>query len=194
MHAVSTEAKAVRSGGTSRHRAPTGSRSGYRELLVPRLPVLSALVLGLLFPLAPAGMVRAESASLSVQARRVLLPLVIEESLDAGHLDADEAHGVSAIVVEVTAPQDSTGWVLYVRAEQPAFSGEGAGKPCTDLQWKPDQANAADYRVLDDHETVVAANPRGGNARIALDVRLGMGWTSRPGTYGLGLIFRVAPY
>jgi hypothetical protein len=152
------------------------------------------LALSLFLATQPAGFARAEDAALSVQAQRVLLPLAIEESLDAEHLDADVARGVSALVVEVAAPKDGSGWVLYVRAEQPVFSGDGAGKPCTDLEWKLDQANAADYRALDDHETVVVANPAGGSARVALDVRVGLDWRTNPGTYGLGLVFRVAPY
>jgi hypothetical protein len=187
--AVSIGASTSGPEGTLRFRAPGRRRSRGWGLLGSGL-----LGLGLLVLTAPVGTARAETPTLSVQAGRVLLPLVSEESLDVGRVDADDAHGVSAVVVEVTAPRDSAGWVLYVRAEQPVFAGEGAGKPCTDLEWKPDQASAADYRPLNDYETVVAARPGGGSARIALDVRLDVDWRSGPGTYGLGLVFRVAPY
>lgn len=184
---------AMRAGGTARSRPggcerpgrldpAAGDRSGGRRILALWLFVL----------MLPVDVAWAEVAVLSVQARRVLLPLVVEESLDASHLDADAARGVSALVVEVTAPKDSAGWVLYVRAEQPVFAGEGGEKPCTDLKWKLDGANAADYRALDDHEAIVVANPAGGSARIALDVRVGVDWRTHPGTYGLGLVFRVA--
>jgi hypothetical protein len=193
--------------GTQAGRSPEAARGGVtvrERAVLCRRPVRCSLSAGgwpgrretiaacLLALLLAADIARAESPVLSVQARRGLLPLVVEESLDAGHLDADDARGVSTVVIEVTAPEDSAGWVLYIRAEQPVFSGEGAGKPCTDLEWKLDQATAADYRPLDDHETVVVANPAGGSARIALDVRMGVDWRSHPGTYGLGLVLRVA--
>jgi hypothetical protein len=163
-------------------------RSGLCRL-ARSLPGTVPLFLALL--LTPAG---AEPPTLSVRVRRVLLPLVTEEALDQGGLATDAARGTSAFEVEVTAPEGGAGWVLYVRADGPTFTADGAGKPCTDLMWKLDQANAADYRALDDHEMVVLENPAGGSARIALDVRVGLDWRTNPGAYGLGLIFRVAPY
>jgi hypothetical protein len=158
------------------------------------LPFRVVSAIGLLLMSAAAMPVRAEEPTLSVQARRVLLPLATEEALDGAYLDPDAPRGVSSILLEVSAPKDGAGWILYVRAERPTFSADGEGKPCTDLEWKLDQVNAADYRPLDDHETVVLENPAGGGARIALDVRVGLDWRTDPGTYGLGLVFRVAPY
>jgi hypothetical protein len=89
---------------------------------------------------------------------------------------------------------DARGWAVFLRADRSTFTAEGTGKTCSDLEWKLDEAPAADYRGVDENETLVLADPAGGNARIALDLRVRVDRLTESGAYDLGLLFRVAPY
>lgn len=133
--------------------------------------------------------------SIRVESRRVLLPLVTEQDLDAGGIELDSVRGQFALLIDISVPKtDARGWALFLRADRPTFMAEGTGKGCSDLEWKLDEAPSADYRGVDENETVVLADPEGGQARISLDVRVRMDWLTEPGAYDLGLLFRVAPY
>ncbi|MCA9729410.1 MAG: hypothetical protein R3E12_00970 [Candidatus Eisenbacteria bacterium] len=145
---------------------------------------------------ATAGSRTVEAApSLRVETQRVLMPLVTERDLDASYSELDPARGHFAILIDITVPKtDPRGWALFLRADRPVFMAEGTGKLCSDLEWKLDEAPAADYRGLDENETLVLADPAGGNARVLLDVRVRIDWLTEAGAYDLGLLFHVAPY
>jgi hypothetical protein len=147
---------------------------------------------GLIILAAAWGQARAEEPRMTSSVGRVLLPLPTVETLDAGQVESDPARGIWAIQIDVEGGTPLRGWVLYLRAEQSTFTPGGAGKRCTDLRWKLDQEGAESYRRLDDHEAIVLENPVGGNARITLDVSVDLGWQTDPGTYGLGLVLRLA--
>lgn len=133
--------------------------------------------------------------SIRIETRRLLLPLVTEQELDAGRIELDPARGQFALIVDITVPKtDPRGWALYLRADRPSFAAEDRGKISSDLEWKLDESPSAEYRPIDGNETLVLANPEGGNARIPLDVRVRMDWLTEPGVYDLGLLFRVEPY
>jgi hypothetical protein len=138
-------------------------------------------------PPAPPG----EVPDLTADMRQILLPLVTGDMLAAGGGDGS---GLARYTVhlDVATHAAKGGWTLYVRPEQPVFRPEGAGKPCSDLRWKLDREDPHSYRPLDDHETIVLANPAGGDARVTIDIAVGLGWRTGPGTYDLGLVFRVA--
>lgn len=128
---------------------------------------------------------------LIVRSPRILLPLATEESMDAGRVETDPSRGLSALQIDVISEETGRGWILYLRAEQSTFAPEGAGKVCSDLKWKLDQESEGAYRRLEQHDVVVLENPAGGDARITIDVAVELGWQTEPGTYGLGLVFRI---
>lgn len=163
--------------------------SAWRLALLPALAAAVTIAAGI----AVTGTATAEEPHLSVRTTQVLLPIISIEALDAGDIESDPARGRYAIEVDVDA-EDSQGWVLYLRAEQATFMPEGGGKPCTDALWKFDEENRDHYRRLDSYDMVVLDNPAGGDARITLDLSVELGWQTDPGTYGLGLVFRIAGY
>ena len=158
-----------------------------------RIGTLAAAVTVLLFTgVARAGISDDSTGpDLSSDVQEVLLPLVTEEELNGGELRTDPSTGFYAVHLNVTGGEAHRGWVLWVRADQSVFRPEAVGKPCTDLRWKLDQEDQQSYRRLDDHEAIVLENPAGGDARVTLDVSVDLGWRTSPGTYSLGLLFRV---
>jgi hypothetical protein len=128
----------------------------------------------------------AEAPELSADAERILLPLASEDVLDGGRAAPQQFR------ILVSSSDPGRGWVLYLRADQSVFRPEGAGKHCSDLRWKLDGEDPRAYRRLDENETIVLENPAGGDERVTLDVAVDLGWSTTPGTYGLGLVFRVA--
>jgi hypothetical protein len=157
-------------------------------------PLLVGTALGVLLGALLAGPSLADP-SVRAEVRRALLPLAAEHDLDAGAIELDAARGHFALSIDVSVPEDEPpGWALFLRADRPTFVDEGTGKACSDLEWKLDEAPSADYRGVDENETVVLADSEGRNARIALDVRVRVGWLTESGAYDLGLLFRVAPY
>lgn len=135
------------------------------------------------------------SPSLVVHAQRVLLPLVTEQDLDAGVVESDASRGTFALVLDVSVPAgDGDGWALYVRSDRPTFGAEGLDKPCSDLEWKLDDSPGSEYRSLDEHESMILARPEGGSARITLDVRVRVDWSTESGPYQLPVVFRAGPY
>lgn len=169
------------------------ARAGSPPLLGPRSRVTWIALLALHAGLSAAPCFA--DPSIRIEARRLLLPLVTEQELDAGRIELDPGRGQFALLIDISIPEtDPRGWALYVRSDRPTFTAEGAGKACSDLEWKLDEAPGAEYRGVDEHEAVVLADPEGGNARVALDVRVQLDWLTEPGAYDLGLLFRVAPY
>ncbi len=96
------------------------------------------------------------------------------------------------IRLDVTATEAGRPWALYVRADRGMFSPAGAGKPCSDLRWKLEGDSPRNYRAVDEQESVVIEQRAGGDLRITLNLAVGAGWNTPPGTYDLGLVFRVA--
>jgi hypothetical protein len=144
------------------------------------------------FAFLAAGPARGDEPRLVVWTTQVLLPLGSEEAMNAGRVEADPSRGSYAVQIDVDADGTNGGWVLYLRAEQATFTPESGGKPCTDVLWKLDEENHGAYRRLNDDEVVVLENPSGGSARILLDLSVDLDWDTDPGTYGLGLVFRIA--
>ena len=132
--------------------------------------------------------------SITVRAHRVMLPLVDDSDLDAGWVETDPVRGQYAIEVEVESDPAEGGWALYIQSDGSSFHAGGVDKPSSDLLWKPDGAPASAYEQLDEQESVVVTMPKGGDARILLDVRVRLDWTTESGPLGLGIVFRVAPY
>jgi hypothetical protein len=164
------------------------ARAVPRVLRVAAFSVWPWVLLAALIP----GLARSAEPEMTARIGRIFLPLPSAETVDAGRVEADPARGVYAVQIDVTGGDPARGWALYLRSEQSTFSPEGAGKPCTDLRWKLDQEGPESYRRLDDHEAVVLENPAGGNTRITIDVAVDLDWHTNPGTYGLGLNFRLA--
>ncbi len=150
-------------------------------------PFLAAIMLASATGIAPA-----QEPTLRVQATRVLLPLVTPEALDAGRVASDPARGVCALELDIADGAPARGWVIYVRTDGAAFQPETAGKPAAHLRWKFDHEDERSWRPLDEHETTVLENPGGGDAKILVDLSVDLGWETDPGTYGLGILFRVA--
>lgn len=155
-----------------------------------RASVLGAWVM--LAALAAGSPAAAREPALRVQATRVLLPLVTADALDAGQISSDAARGAYAVELEVEDGDGSSGWAVYIRADGSSFQPETTGKPASHLRWKLDHEDERSFRPLDEHETILLANPGGGDARILLDLSVALGWDTDPGTYGLGILLRVA--
>lgn len=150
-------------------------------------PILAVVMLASVAGIAPA-----QEPTLRVQATRVLLPLVTPEALDAGRVASDPSRGVCALELEIADDAPARGWVIYIRADGATFQPETAGKPAEHLRWKFDHEDERSWRPLDEHETTVLENPGGGDAKILVDLSVDLGWETDPGTYGLGILFRVA--
>lgn len=130
-------------------------------------------------------------ASVQVEPARFLVPGITVETLDQGGIETDSGRGRYPIQIDINPEDPTRGWVLFVKAGQPAFSPESAGKPCTDLRWKLDQEDEKAYRPLREDGTIVLENAAGGRARIALDLRIDLDWRTDPGTYDLGMVFTI---
>ena len=184
----------------SRHhgRTPMRAAAEWRPPYAGSTPLLVGTALGVLLGVLLAAQSRADP-SVRVEMRRVLLPLVTEHHLDAGAMELDAARGHFALLIDISMPENEPrGWTLFLRADRPTSldkgAGKGTGKACSDLEWKLDEVPSADYRGVDENEALVLADPEGGNARIALDVRVRVDWLTESGAYDLGLLFRVAPH
>lgn len=132
--------------------------------------------------------------SISVRTQRVLLPLVDEEDLDLGWIETDGARGRFACEILVESPLEEGPWALYVRADGSSFTRGAVEKPCSDLAWKLDEAPASAYIPLETEDALVLVASKGGNARVTLDVRVRLDWSTESGPLGLGVLFRVASY
>ncbi|MEZ4648581.1 MAG: hypothetical protein R3E97_07290 [Candidatus Eisenbacteria bacterium] len=132
--------------------------------------------------------------TISVRTHRVLLPLIDDADLETGWVETDPARGQYAIEVEVSSKAKSGGWVLYIHSDGSSFRAGSADKPSSDLMWKVDEAPASAYERLEEQESIVLAMPQGGDARVLLDVRVRLDWTTESGPLGAGIVFRVAPY
>ncbi len=163
--------------------------SGRRMRLIPGrlLTRISVVVVGSLFCSWP-HTCRAASP-LSADAHRVMFPLVCEATLDAGQSEMGRAKGAYAVRIDVEPPEDGGGWALYVRAERPAFSPLGEGKPSADMLWKLDYESPSAYRPLEDYNALVLARPNGGNETVTIDLSIKVDWCTSPGRYFLGLVF-----
>jgi len=163
---------------------------GFRAPRDRRAAALGAWVL--LAGLAAGTPATAREPALRAQATRVLLPLVTAEALDAGQISSDAARGAYAVELDVEDGDGSDGWAVYIRADGGSFQPETTGKPAGHLRWKLDHEDERSWRPLDENETILLANPDGGDARILLDLSVALGWDTDPGTYGLGILVRVA--
>jgi hypothetical protein len=167
-------------------------RSGHSSRSSLALGLLVLALLGLTSLVRPP-VLEAQEPVLTARVTRVLFPLVTEEMCDAGRVQTEGFGGSYAVHLEVSTAGTKRGWALAVQAEQPAFRPEAAGKPCSDLLWKLDHESAGAYRPLDDHETIVLENAGGGDLQVTIDFAVRVGWKLDPGTYELGLVFRVVP-
>ncbi len=163
--------------------------NGRRTLLAPSrlLARISVVAVGSLLFLWPH--TSRAATSLSADAHRVMFPLVAEGTLDAGRSEMGRTKGAYAVQIHVEPPEDGGGWTLYVRAERPAFSPLGEGKPSTDMLWKLDYENPSAYRRLEDCNALVLARPNGGNETVTIDLSIEVDWCTTPGRYFLGLVF-----
>jgi hypothetical protein len=134
----------------------------------------------------------ASAPVLRVQTRRVMLPLTTIEALDAGRLAEDPTRGAYAVELDVEGGDPGRGWVVTVRADEARFRPETADKPCQHLRWKLDEESEGAWRPLDEHDAIVLESPGGGEARIRLDLAVDLGWETEPGTYSLGVLFRIS--
>lgn len=133
-----------------------------------------------------------QEPSLRVQATRVMLPVATAEVLDAGRLASDPARGAYELELEVIGGDPARGWAVYLSAGDSNFQPAASGLACGRLRWKLDEESERAWRALDENETILLENPGGGDARITLDLSVDLGWEIEPGTYSLGLLFRVA--
>lgn len=133
--------------------------------------------------------------SLSVRAQRILLPLVDEDDLDSGWVENDPARGTFALEIDVrTSSKDVGPWALYIRPDGSSFNSGALDKPCSDLEWKLDDAPASSFARLEEEGAIIIVAPKGGNLRVALDVRVRVDWMTGSGPLTLGVSFDVAPY
>jgi len=131
------------------------------------------------------------AVQVSVDTHRVMFPTPTDQMLDQGQVALDPGRGAYALRVEVSPPEDSRAWVLYLRASTATFRSEGQGKPCHDLWWKFDHEGVGAYRPVEDKDSIVLEGRNEGRVEAVVDLLLDLDWSTPPGVYGLGLVFTL---
>ena len=165
-----------------------------RTRSLPALVRTGVLGIALGLGLAPRAVAADEAPApfeLTIDTHYVLVPAPGASELDDGRVAMDPARGAYAVRIEVHAQDPAAPWKLCLRADGSTFRSEGFGKPCHDLRWKFDHEGEQAYRTLDEHESLVLENPAGGSTRILLDLEASVDWSLEPGTYSLGMAFRL---
>ena len=141
----------------------------------------------------PAASSHADVATITVDTRHVVLPMVTDAALQMGYVERDPARRAAALTILVEPIAEETGWTLFIRAEQAATGSGSTALSRGDVSWKFDHEHAAAYRSLADQEWVVLDRPMGGRAEVAIDLLVGLDWLNAPGRYRTSLSLTVRP-
>ncbi len=179
-------------GGRLSGRCAAGASTHGRRFRFRPVVVLAVLFVGLIRAPQPCAQEMLSASPLTVDAHRILFPFTTEGTLDDGRAEMDRSRGRYAARVNVNPAEDHGGWTLYLRADASAFQPQGAGKACTDLKWKLDYENETAFRPVQVDDTIVLEQPSGGSAEVTIDLAVDLDWCTAPGSYRLGLVFRLA--